>query len=260
MDIAFAYKGRDTFRMLGATARDLIHLKIGRLRERVKVLSGEEQDPFDTYSTFLEAENASVKWLFVPTGSRSEFDNNLSISTSAMKSHVRTLASKVNIGLHPSYASLNKVDKISVEKRHLEEVIGAKIRFSRQHFLRFTLPDTFNVLDSEGMELDFSMGFHDEIGFRAGTAFPFAFYDLESDTPRALQLYPLVAMDSAMKNYLRLSPKQAQEKMNGLAADMRSTGGAFTSVWHNHSLSDRGEWKGWLEVYQYISRMFGSRR
>jgi hypothetical protein len=67
-------------------------------------------------------------------------------------------------------------------------------------------------------------------------------------------------MDSAMKNYMKLSAKEATKVMEHLLEGMKKTGGIFTTVWHNHSLSDTQDWKGWRSVYQSTSDMVRSHR
>ncbi|MCZ4407364.1 polysaccharide deacetylase family protein [Cryomorphaceae bacterium 1068] len=260
MDIAFAFKGRSLTRKIGATGKDILGLKVDRLQERISVLSDQSADPYDTYELFLRDDGADTKRLFVPVGDRSRFDNNLSVTNSFIKQHISALGKKVSIGLHPSYQSLGNTEVIRKEKERLELTSGLNITYSRQHFLRFTLPDTYIQLESLGMEKDFSMGFHDEIGFRSGTAFDHCFYDLLNDTPLTIEIVPLIAMDSAMKNYMKLSTKEALKAIEQLLTGMKKTGGIFTTVWHNHSLSDTEDWKGWRSVYLSTSNMVRSHR
>ncbi|MGB6035380.1 MAG: hypothetical protein WBG42_03870, partial [Cryomorphaceae bacterium] len=70
----------------------------------------------------------------------------------------------------------------------------------------------------------------------------------------------LTAMDSALKNYLMLSPEQGIEVINQLLIEMKPTGGVFTTVWHNHSLSESDDWKGWRVVFQSTPDMVRSLR
>jgi len=249
MDIAFAYKGRSLQRLLGATAKDMLHLNLKRINERVAVLSGNKADPFDTYHLVINAEVADRKLLFVPAGKRSEFDNNLSLDVKQVQDHVRELSEAMEVGLHPSYQSLGNDHLIAAEKSSLEGIMNTPIQRSRQHFLRFQLPQTYRTLCHHGIREDYSMGFHDAIGFRSGTAYPHTFFDLMNDESIPIQLFPLIAMDSAMKVYLKLQPEEAVSEIGKLISEMKATGGLFVTVWHNHSLSERYEWKGWRAVY-----------
>jgi hypothetical protein len=60
-----------------------------------------------------------------------------------------------------------------------------------------------DLVDFEFSE-DYSMGYTDQIGFRASTATPFYFYDLTNEFQLPLKVHPVVAKDTAfykVKNY-----------------------------------------------------------
>lgn len=249
IDIAFAYKGRGIKRAIGAVGKDLINRRFDRLKERGEVLAGKAKDPFDTFDFFLRDDGADEKRVFVPVGDRSQFDINLNIENEEVKRHLLLLKTKVKVGLHPSYQSLGNSVMLKSEKSKLEKSIGEKISTSRQHFLRFKLPQTFRSLSEIGVGQDYSMGFHDEVGFRSGTAYSHQFFDLLNDEAIPLEIIPLTVMDSAMKNYLKLSTADALAVLNELLSEMKLTGGIFTTVWHNHSLSETEDWIGWRSVF-----------
>lgn len=115
--------------------------------------------------------------------------------------------------------------------------------------MRLRFPETYRGLVDAGIGEDFSMGFADIIGFRAGTSVPFRWYDLESESPRNLLINPFHAMDVTLKKYMGLSPVEAEEHLLGLLGIVRQNGGQFCTVWHNSSFDEKGGWKGWPAVY-----------
>ncbi len=251
VDIAFAYLGRGLTRNTGSIFRDIKNVDLYRLKERASVWSGGKEDPFDTYSTFFSV-LADENLIFIPAGQKSQFDKNLDPVNAQMQELITSLSDKTIIGLHPSYESLKNQGMILEEKKRLESVTNSSIDRSRQHFLRMILPDTYRYLLDLGINSEYSMGYHDRIGFRAGTAFSFPYYDLEKEEKTDLMIYPLIAMDSAMKNYMKLTPSEAVESIRKLVDSMKNSGGWLTTVWHNHSLSEDEEWKGWKAVYLSI--------
>ncbi|MFB6258055.1 MAG: hypothetical protein ABEH38_05115, partial [Flavobacteriales bacterium] len=46
------------------------------------------------------------------------------------------------------------------------------------------------------------------------------------------------------------SPEQALATIKRLIASVRDVGGTFISLWHNESLSEHHQWKGWSHVYE----------
>lgn len=258
IDVAYAYRGRGLLRQLGACSRDLITGHPQRLRERIKVLRGLQRDPYDTYSVVQSAGATAASTLFfVLSGKRQGLDINLDPHSGAMRSLISELTVWAEVGIHPSYASLQRPDLARQEKASLEKWTKQDALASRQHFLRFDLPDTFRHHAEMGIQREYSMGFADEIGFRSGTAFAHPFFDLLENKPISIQVVPLIAMDSALKNYLNLSPEAAYQELVRLWQAVIQTGGTMTTVWHNHSISDRGDWKGWQEVYIRFSDLVG---
>lgn len=251
VDIAYAFRGRGVVRRWGSAVKDLAAGDWKRLKLRRKVLGGHADDPYDTYAYISEvAADADQNHVFMLVGERSGYDINLDLSNELMQDLARRLKTTFTVGLHPSYKSLEEPERIGAELALLEETLGEKVKASRQHFLRFALPHTFAHLAKAGIERDYSMGYHDRIGFRSGTGFPHDFYDPVSDTRPGIRLVPLHAMDSAMKVYSGLRPSEALDAMIALYESQRATGGLFTTVWHNHSLSDFGEWAGWKAVFE----------
>ena len=67
---------------------------------------------------------------------------------------------------------------------------------SRQHFIRFTLPDTYRQLINAGIKEEFSMGYGSVNGFRASVALPFYWFDLEKNEATSLLVYLFCFMDA----------------------------------------------------------------
>lgn len=243
IDIAWAYKNRKLGRALGSM------LKGAKPLERLKVLSGIQKDPYDTYSTITEiSQNAAEVICFILLGDWGKFDKNIHWENEKFANLLKQLNLTCELGIHPSYGSHLKVDKIKNELERLEKITGHEITKSRQHFLRLRFPETYHLLIEAGIRNDYSMGFADEVGFKAGTSFPFYFFDLNANSQTTLMIQPFVYMDSALKDYLNYSPEKAQETVQFLMSEVKEVGGQFSFIWHNSSIHDTGEWKGWKTV------------
>jgi hypothetical protein len=46
------------------------------------------------------------------------------------------------------------------------------------------------------------------------------------------------------------NPEQALDLIKSFLSKVKKTGGIFIPLWHNSSLCDEGEWKGWRDVYE----------
>ena len=73
---------------------------------------------------------------------------------------------------------------------------------------------------------DYSMGYIDRIGFRAGTATPFNFYDVSREFQLSLKLIPIFATEESLKKghtrFLTSSDTLSQgfESMFGISFDI----------------------------------------
>ena len=172
-----------------------------------------------------------------------------------MQSLIKDISSKAVTGIHPSFASNQMPEKITVEKKRLKEITGDEVTKSRQHFLKLRFPDTYRNLLAAGITDDYTMGFAEDIGFRAGLCTPFLWYDLKEEKQTGLTVHPFAVMDGTLNNYLKLSPEQAVEKVKGIIQEVKNVKGEFITIWHNETLSDWREWKGWRDVYEKIIKL-----
>ncbi|MDG1913336.1 MAG: polysaccharide deacetylase family protein [Crocinitomix sp.] len=246
IDIAWAYKHRKFIRSVGAM------LKGKKPIERFKVFAGVMKDPYDTYAQIRDIASKTEEIIsFTLLGDWGKYDKNIHWENFSYGSLIRGLNLAGGLGIHPSYASYLNKDQVAIEINRLEKITGHEIRKSRQHFLRLKIPETYKSLIEVGIEHDYSMGFADNIGFRAGTSFRFHYFDLIANKSTPLWVHPFTYMDSAMKDYLKLNPDQAKATIDELMLEVKSVGGQFISIWHNSSIHNRGEWKGWKAVLDY---------
>ena len=131
----------------------------------------------------------------------------------------------------------------------MENIVNFPITRSRQHYLRLELPETYqNLVDLEITE-DYTMGYAQHYGFRAGTCTPFYFYDLDFEIQTPLKVFPFAVMDGTLKEYLKLSTKRSFDVIYKLANEVKKVDGTFITLFHNESVSGSGHWKGWDQKF-----------
>ncbi|HTM97533.1 MAG TPA: polysaccharide deacetylase family protein [Pedobacter sp.] len=215
-----------------------------------------QHDPFDTYDYLTEIheryhQRATFFFLLAKKG-HEEFDTNVSPEDETFITLISEIASKSNIGIHPSYASNTETKKINEELISLQQIANQKVDSSRQHFLKLHLPHTYLKLIKAGINHDYSMGYASQVGFKAGTCTPFFWYDLQLEKQAHLKVHPFAVMDVTLQQYLSLSPEMAMQKIDQLIASVKMVDGTLCSLWHNESLSEKGKWKGWKAVYEHL--------
>ncbi len=254
IDYAWAFRYKGFLRSLGGYARNLLQANWSEMRQRLAVQSGRQVDPFYTFDLLDQWHDTfNIKPIyFFLLGDYGEFDKNIPHQHPRFQSLIRQLSNRYALGIHPSYASNQHAQQIQVEKARLEAIINKPTKQSRQHFLKLTFPQTYRRLIDAGLTDDYSMGYADAIGFRAGTSQSFPWYDLEKDRTTDLQIHPFQVMDVTLQQYLALTPETALELAIQIAEQVRTHGGTFCTLWHNSSFTDTGEWKAWRSMYQFL--------
>jgi hypothetical protein len=109
-----------------------------------------------------------------------------------------------------------------------------------------------NLLIANGIAEDYSMAYSDVCGFRASTSHPFAFFDLENNTPTSLLLYPTSLMDVTLRFNMNLTIASSLNKAEQLIQEIKEVNGCCITIWHNSNLSNTNDWYAWREVFEKI--------
>ena len=158
---------------------------------------------------------------------------------------------KAVVGIHPSYHSNSYRYHVKEEKERLEKIIDDSIENTRQHFLKLKIRITYPNLVSLGFKHEYSMGYADSIGFRAGTARPHRWFDLNKNQLTDLIIHPFIYMDGTLNEYLQLSPDESKKIIWKLFSEVSRFGGDFMCIWHNETIGNYGKWNGWNDVLEY---------
>ena len=96
------------------------------------------------------------------------------------------------------------------------------------------------------------MGYPEDTGFRASIARPYCFYDISEEKQTSLKVVPFQVMDGTFFDYKKHDPEKSKEVILKLINEARNVGGLFVSIWHNTSLLDNEDWRGWRGVFEFI--------
>ncbi len=251
IDFAWRYLHKPPIEQVRTLMRDL--LKEGPIVfwKGLRTVYGIQHDPYDLYEVWKNQDPV----LFFPLGDKSYFDRNHSWSQNEYQSLIRASAEVMQIGIHPSYESMREPDRLTEEIHRFEQITGQLPIRSRQHYLRFSIPETFRMLEEYGIREEWSMGYADQPGFRAGTSHSFLWYDLIGNRPGQLRIFPFQVMDTTLLHYLKLTPAKAKLLLDDLISTTQRTSGQLTTLAHNNSMAGVDQiWKGWQEIWPIQQR------
>ncbi|HBM81148.1 MAG: polysaccharide deacetylase family protein [Clostridiales bacterium] len=155
------------------------------------------------------------------------------------------------IGIHTNYFSYDNVENIKKEIMSIEKATDIKVKSGRNHYLRFDIPNSWNVLRKAGIMFDSTLGYSDHNGFRAATARPFLPYDVNNDNIIDIYEIPLVIMDgNIMDKNIPFDEKWRRIKIViDLICEYRGTSAI---LWHNYVLGDPDYKNMYIKILDYI--------
>lgn len=256
IDAAYCYKHKGFIRSVVGLGRDLFSpTQTSDFHRRLRVMFRKEPDPFDSFDYIINVHNSypSFKLKFFPLmADYNVYDKPINYQNPEFRQLLQHLCDYAKMGLHASYASHDDASLIANESERLSSLLHRKTVRNRYHFLRLSLPESYNVLIENGILHDYTMGYADMPGFRSGTCMPYPFFDLESDCETPLFIHPFAVMDSTFYYYKKSTVEEAWNSYRELLDEAVEMGGVISLLWHNQSLCESFGWQGWRGLYERV--------
>ncbi len=152
------------------------------------------------------------------------------------------------VGLHGGHEAYKDLEALKKQKANLERALGKVVVGYRNHFLRFKVPETWELLEGRGFRYDATYGHSYCVGFRNGMCHPFRPYNLRTNLEIDILEIPLTIMDMTLyESYMRLDQSTAWIVAKNLIDIAEKYRGVITILWHNTNMIDYK-----LEVYKKI--------
>lgn len=252
IDMAWSYKEK------GFVRNTLGFIKNPSL-ERLSTLIGKNDDPFDCYDFLDELHtqyNLKPLYFFLVAKENGQYDKNILPYNEAMQELIKVHAEKYDIGIHPSWKSYDAIEILKEEKATLENISGKEIQSSRQHYIKFNLPEGYKRLIEAEVKNEYSMGYGTINGFRASVASSYFWYDLINEKITTLRIHPFCFMDANCFYAQKLSVEESFEELIHYYNENKKVNGEMITVFHNSILGTGKEFIGWSDLYKkFISQV-----
>ncbi len=269
-DVAL-YSLRSALRLVGRARHPASYAVRGGLTAVARALGrGGRRDPYDQFDRWvLEEERHGFRssFYFVPPDpSRShEYDPTYAwgdpVTFEGRRVTVRAMMRRMaergfDVGLHGSYLSHRDGDELARQKRSVEACSGRAVAGTRQHFLRFDVRETWTAQERAGFGYDSTLGYNEEVGFRAGIAAPFRPWDPERRAARSLIEVPLSVMDGALFRSLGLDASGAISRVRSHLERVEEVGGLAVLLWHPNAAAEAlhpGWWPCYVATLEWLA-------
>ncbi len=255
VDRIFYFKHTNVFKKYGSILLDIMKGDFDKCKYRLKVLFKGIPDPFDNIEDTEILHNSKQKQglYFFHTGCYEAPDKNVNWNSNEVQKAVVLFYNKIKIGLHASVKCQQDQQLLVQEKNILENTVQEKIFKNRFHYIIINWPQSYRMLIQQGITEDYSMGYAQQNGFRAGTSNSFFWFDLLENKSTKLIIHPFCIMDA----WHRTPPESFDntalwDEYKQIIEAVKNVQGTLITVWHNHTVSDIILYKSWTALYNKL--------
>ena len=260
VDNVFAFRHKGPFINGYYLLKELLFGKFEKAKYRLAVILRLREDPFFNLQKIASLHQAcgTFPLFFFHCGCYGRRDKKTFLPSFKYMNAKKEISRDFIVGLHPSYHATFSAMRLKIEHKIMEEcTFDGTVFHSRFHYLRFHIPESFRMLLREKIYHDWSMGYSTHTGFRAGTSFPFNFYNLNKDKIYRLIIHPFAVMDKTLKIDMNLNEEEAKQYVLNLAQRVKAVNGVFVTIFHNENLTDAFSWRGWRKMYYSLLKELG---
>ena len=250
----FSYKEKGIVRVFLGFLDDLIHLRIKYVIDRVRVVIGFKHDPYDNYSRiikFLKKHRISLKFMF-QVSDFSTFDRNINPNRLQFQSLMKSMADYAEVGLQPGYYATRKVEVLKKEKKRLENILKRPVESAMNNKYNLMLPEGYKNMAELEFKNDYSLGYPEVYGFRAGTCTPFLFYDLNLEITTPLLLHPYSLNNQAARF---LKETEVERSVWEIMQNVKQVNGTLIAVFSNEDFSEYANAKRNYRILKNINEI-----
>lgn len=207
------------------------------------------------YIKIEKQKNAKSEFYFIE-GMRHRLGKRYELSNIKKEIEMLKKDSNFYIGVHVNYFSYSDETKIKDEIQCIENISNTKIISGKNHYLRFKVPHTWEVLNNSGILCDSTLGYSDVNGFRASTSQAFIPYNIDNDEIVPIFEVPLVIMDGIiMEGQISFEEKWCSIKK--IIDEVINHSGTTSVLWHQRVIYDN-EYKIMYErILDYVNEKGG---
>lgn len=247
-DVDYLYKWGSPVDFFKTCCADLLkRLSVRQFKSSLKMWKS-GQDPYDVYAKLMDlSERHGLQSTFYFLNTKS---NECELQTERGQQIVASILNrKHNVGIHSNYFLEADSEKVKSDKEFYSSLLHKELTLNRQHFLKMRVPQTFRMLEQNGITQDSSLYYPHFPGFRTGMCIEHSLFDCETHTIMNIKELPLTLMDISLLNARKY--EEAIAWVDSLIKTVKKYNGNFVCLWHNSSFNAM-EWEFLNGIYEHI--------
>jgi hypothetical protein len=207
---AFKFRFRGSIENLRMILRYTQQLKVKELFRWVATQLRWFKDPYDVYDHLIKwvvvhkkSVNASF---FFHLGDYSAINNGISHRYRKYQEFIKHIGDYVGIGLR--FTIGDQIDSQELEKKRFERITNRPLEKTMVGYSKIAMPAHYKSLIEYKEVEDYSMGYPSQPGYRASTAHPFYFYDLDYEVQTPLKVVPYALHYGSISGFMLTSQQE----------------------------------------------------
>lgn len=238
----FNFQNKGFLRSLTGTVLDISKLKFSRVSDRIKVQLRLKKDPyniFDDLILLVKKHKINLNFMF-QLSDFNAYNKNINHNRLNYREIIKYVADYSKVGLRLGYFAVANMDVLKVEKKRFENIIHGPLQNVVNTKYNLLLPDNYGFLNELEIPNDYSMGYPETIGFRAGTSLSFLFYDINLEITTPLKIYPYVFHSQATHSY---NDGEVEKIISKILEDLKRLNGNMITIFKNRDFSEYSNFK-----------------
>ena len=249
----FAYRNKGILRSVGGGMRDLWKLQFDKLSDRIKVIVGIKKDPYDIFDLIIQLQKQKKRKskVLVGLGDYSTYEKNVGYNRLEHHTIIKHIADYTEVGLKVSYEAISNLSILKKEKLRIENILNRRLRHSLCSFFKIKLPEAYRNFIELEIDEDYSMGYSEYFGFRAGTCTPFMFYDLDYEVQTPLVIHSFCYANLRGREGIN-DRESAKKEIISYLNKVKEVNGNFIPIFSNVLFSDLQNEPFWVFILEFI--------
>lgn len=238
--------------------KDLFKFRFSHIMLRIRVKLGLRKDPYDTFSWLINVQkNAEHRFIyFFQLGDFSTYTKNIRFNKGKFRELIKMIADYSEVGLYFSKEALESESVMKTEKKRLLQIINKPLDAVRCTHHMAGMPKHYRDMIVQDALNDYSMGYDNVLGFRAGTCTPFLFYDLDHERVTPLMVHSVCANSTVFEENHHENATDLNEQLDRFL-EMRKiveqVGGYFIFSFKNRSFTGKAQHEGqWKQFFRQL--------
>jgi hypothetical protein len=247
----FNFQNKGFLRSLAGMHLDIIKLQFNKVIDRIQVLLRIKKDPiniFEDLIAFIKEYKVSLLFMF-QLSDFSMYDRNINYNRNPYRSIIKYVGDYAKVSLIPGYFAYEDFKTLRKEKLRMENTVHTPLERVINVKYNLNIPEFYTFLTELEIPQDYSMGYPEASGFRAGTCSPFLFYDINTESTLALKIHPYVFNSNIVEHN---DFEKITTEVGKMLEEVKKVGGSFKAVFKNQDFSEYSEHQNYYSLLKQI--------